>query len=250
MFDLDYLNESADSREIAEAIGMETRRKGKYVFCECPSHKKILGREDHNLGNCILTNHGYHCFACGANGSVFDMVMDFKNCSFFEAVKIVAGLTGGDFTINDEKKEVKRQPFSQDDLELIGLQSFANPKSNAGKEVIGVSKCRPESGVFFRKGDEYVLYSSTKRITLNQLFAEDEKLYYQLIIDNAQNALEDHRILLQAFEDRGNPAYAEAMELLSDMGALNAKTVAEMKNVIRLNIKKIERIIKEAEHHV
>ena len=183
MYDIDKLIETANSLDVAEAIGLPIKRSGRNIFCECPSHRKILGKDDSNISNCVLTPHGYNCFACGAKGTVLQMVMDYCDVSFPRALEIVAGVTGGNFHVSSDSAH-KKQPFNADDLELIGITSVANPEGDAGREIIGVSNFRPKENVFFRRGDEYVLYTTAKRITLNQLFIENETLYFELVVQS------------------------------------------------------------------
>lgn len=247
MYDLDLLIEAADPLEIAEAIGMETKRNGKNVYCCCPSHKRVLGREDNNIGNCVLTPHGYHCFACGTSGDVFQMVQDFLGCPFPEAVKKVAIITGGSFKSFEDGKKREELPFNAEDLELIGLTTLANHKGDAGKEVIGVSRYRPTSGAYFRRGDEYISYASVKRITLNQLFETDKTLYYKLIADNARISLKKYEDLYQCFENRGCETFDKVYRLLAVNHSLDSKLVTELKNVLLLNIKRTKKILQKAE---
>lgn len=245
MYDINLLVENSDSQEVADAIGLRTLTKGKNTYCECPSHRKFLGRNDNNISNCVLTPHGYVCFACGAKGNVINMIMDYCDISFPDAVKKLAGITGGSFCI--ESNSAKKQPFSSEDLALIGLSSLANPKGDAGKEILGVSRFKPESAVCFRRGDEYVTYSSAKRITLYQLFCEDEKLYYELISDNARIALGKYEALYRSFDSRGSETFSKIFEYFSKGGELDERVAAEIKNVLLLNIRRTKRILEEAE---
>ena len=246
MYDLDLLLEHADSEAVAEAIGLRTERKGKNIYCACPSHKKVLGREDTNISNCVLTPHGYCCFACGAKGTVFQMVMDYCNVSFSQAVSVVAKVTGGDFKVRGGQV-VKKQPLSPEDLALIGITTTANPEGDAGREIIGVSQYRPQNEVFFRRGDEYVLYSSVKRITLNQLFEEDEEMYYELMKRNAEIALNKYRELYDAFNNRGSETFKNIFEIISENGKLDGQLISEIRNSLLLNAKRIEKILEKLE---
>ena len=233
-----------DMENIADAIGLPTKKKGKHLYCECPSHRKVLGRDDNNISNCILTDYGYKCFACGTKGDIFQMVMDYCDVPFSRAAQIVYGITGK-APRNSDDSVAKTQPFDSNDLELIGITSIANPEGDAGREIIGVSKCRPESNVFFRRGNEYVLYSSVKRITLTQLFVEEEKLYYELIQKNAEVALEKYKNLYSCFNDRGGALFKKVHDLLSVDGEFNSSLAAELKNIFLLNIKRVEKILEE-----
>lgn len=246
MFDVDRLIEAADSVEIAETIGLPIKRAGKNIYCECPSHRKVLGKDDTHISNCVLTPHGYHCFACGAKGTVIQMVMDYCNMSFPQALEYVAKITGGNFRIqkNETDTPIKRHPLNAEDLELIGITSIANPEGDAGKEIIGVSDFRPKDNVFFRRGNEYIIYSSVKRITLNQLFNENEDLYYKLIEENAKAALVKYKKLYSCFSDRGGEMFQSVFEILSTEGELDSSLTAEVKNILLLNIKRVEKILK------
>ena len=159
-------------------------------------------------------------------------------------IKIIANVTIGNFRTSGEFS-AKKQPFSAEDLELIGVTSISNPEGDAGREIIGVSKFRPESNVFFRRGDEYVLYSSVKRITLTQLFIENEKLYYELIKNNAETALVKYRNLYECFNNRGSDLFRKVFNLLSVNGEFDSSIAAEVKNVFLLNIKRVEKILEE-----
>lgn len=246
MYNLDLLTETVTPKDVANAIGLEVVPKGKNVYCECPSHRKYLGRADGKVSNCVLNDYGYVCFACGAHGSIFDMVMDYCDVSFKEAVKKIAAIAGVSETAEEDGTKLKKSPFSAEELELIGLSSLANPKGDAGKEIIGVSKSRPVAGAFFRRGDEYVLYASAKRITLNQLFQEDEKLYFQIVADNAKIYLDKYNEVYAAFDDRSCETFAKVFDLLSCDNTLDSKFVAEVRNAIFLNMRKIQRIYEEA----
>lgn len=247
MYNLDFLIESADPVEVAEAIGIETKRLGKNVYCTCPSHQRMLGREDNTVGNCIITPHGYHCFACGASGDVIQMVEDFCGLSFYEAVKTIAKITGVNFSQIRCKTDYKELPFSAEDLELIGLAALSNPKGDAGKTILGASDYRPLSGAFFRRGDEYITYASVKKISLHQVFFEDEKLYYKLISENARIALKKYEDLYSSFQNRGSETFSRLFELLSKSGSIDVKMMAEIKNILLLNMKRVRKILEKAE---
>ena len=245
MYDLKLLLQQANPQHVATMIGLRTKKKGRNVYCECPSHRKILGREDANISNCVLTPHGYCCFACGAKGNVFQMVIDYCDVPFPEAIKIVAELTGGYFEMQMDSS-VKRQPFNAEDLAVIGITSIANPEGDAGKEILGVSESRPTSKAFFRKGHEYIIYSSAKRITLNQLFAEDENLYYTLIEKNAEIALKKYEDLYNAFISRGSDVFAEALGLLETDWRIDSTLASEVNNVFAANINRTRKILEIA----
>lgn len=246
MYDLDSILIAVTPEIVAEHIGLETKRKGRNLFCECPSHRKIVGKPDGEISNCVLYEDGYKCFACGASGNVFDMVKDYCDVPFVEAVKRVAAIAGISENTDKTSERAKKPPFTANELELIGITTVANPNGDAGREIIGLSYTRPEVGSYFRRGDEYVLFASAKRITLNSLFQEDERLYYQLVADNAKIYLDKYETVCAAFDDRSSETFKKVFDLLSCDGNLDSKLVAEVRNVLFLNMRKVERIYKEA----
>src|SRR5574344_2149412 len=72
---------------ISSYINLEPH--GKNYFGVCPFH------DDHNPSLSVSPEKQiYTCFVCGASGNVFQFVKDYENCSFPEAVKIVADKMG------------------------------------------------------------------------------------------------------------------------------------------------------------
>lgn len=244
MYDTDSLIQSATPQTVAEAIGLSIVRKGSHTYCECPSHEKRLGKKDSNVSNCVLTAHGYHCFSCGAKGDVIQMVMDYCNMPFVKAAELVSSITGGNYTLEEET--VKKQPFSADELTLIGLTSIANPDGDTGKEILGTSRFRPENRCFFRRGDEYVIYASEKKITLTQLYTESEDIYYTLIEKNAEIALKKYKELLDAFVNRGGETFEKIYNSLTIDGKVNGALLTAIRNIFFKNVQKTEKILEKA----
>ena len=54
-------------------------------------HKKMLcpfpGHNDRHLGNCVLGDRGYiRCFSCNRSANAIDLVMQFENLQYIQAV--------------------------------------------------------------------------------------------------------------------------------------------------------------------
>ena len=60
--DIKRLMDEADARTVAEFLGMQIVKKGKYDFIQCPGHEKRLGKPDSHIGNAVLLKNGYKCF--------------------------------------------------------------------------------------------------------------------------------------------------------------------------------------------
>lgn len=70
--------ESVSARQMGERMGLKPDKKG---FAICPFHAEKTGSMRLYDGN-----RGYHCFGCGANGSVIDLVMKYYNLSLMQAI--------------------------------------------------------------------------------------------------------------------------------------------------------------------
>ena len=73
------IKERLTMREVAECYGFQVGRSG---FIKCPFHSG-----DHTASLKIYNGRsGWHCFGCGAGGSVIDFVMRLFNLNFRQAV--------------------------------------------------------------------------------------------------------------------------------------------------------------------
>lgn len=76
----------ATPSRVADALGLALVRRGANLQCVCPFH------DDHDP-SLVLYDIGvnrppnHHCYACGADGDVFDLVRQVRQCSFVDAVE-------------------------------------------------------------------------------------------------------------------------------------------------------------------
>lgn len=78
----------ADTVKVAAALGIEVAKKGKVWVGFCPFHSEKSGSFT------IFPDERFHCFGCGADGDVFDLVTKRHGGEFREAVEFVASITG------------------------------------------------------------------------------------------------------------------------------------------------------------
>lgn len=89
-FPQDWLDELRQNSDIVQVISSYTqlKRRGKNYIGLCPFHKEktpsFTVSEDKQL---------YHCFGCGASGTVFNFIMDIENLDFDGAVSYIAEAT-------------------------------------------------------------------------------------------------------------------------------------------------------------
>ena len=87
----DAIEEVRSRADIVEIIGAQVQLKkaGRNFKGLCPFHGEktpsFVVSPDKQI---------YHCFGCGAGGSVYDFVMNFRNLSFAEALEFLASRVG------------------------------------------------------------------------------------------------------------------------------------------------------------
>lgn len=98
----EVVDDIRNSASITKVIGhyIPLIKKGRGYTALCPFH------DDHDPSLSISEEKQiYKCFVCGKGGNVFSFVMDFKKCSFEEAVVEVSEIIGKPLDIKVEKKK-------------------------------------------------------------------------------------------------------------------------------------------------
>lgn len=102
--DIRRLIEDCDAETVAESIGLDITTKGKYKYILCPGHQARLGKSDSHVGNAVLSERGYYCFACGCFVNTHDMVMEYMNCSSVEAYEVMAMAMGVSICMREHRQ--------------------------------------------------------------------------------------------------------------------------------------------------
>ena len=103
-YDADKIIRESNSLNVAKALGMEIRKRGKVYNIFCPGHKMRSHKEDRHMGNAYLTPHGYKCEACGVCVNTVKMAMEVAGFNYKEALEFVADVNGGREFYYDEEK--------------------------------------------------------------------------------------------------------------------------------------------------
>lgn len=90
---IDEILQTARPSSVAEALGLAVVRRGANFRCLCPFH------DDSDPSLVLYDNWDtrpphHHCFVCGADGDVFDMVRQIRNGSFGDAAEWLRGAFG------------------------------------------------------------------------------------------------------------------------------------------------------------
>lgn len=193
-FDKEKIMSDADSYQIAQALGMDTRRKGNYVFIRCPGHADRIGHEDTKIGNAYLTPKGYHCCACGITVNAIKMVMEYTNCSYAEALEQIAEINGGKEQYYDEekmnssrnknrkRKNTVPKMISYEDQRMIGLnpdyKKTCFPVSYSDVPKKGYKRNEKRGRTCYLKNS----FASELQMSLTKLYREDYDTYCGLVV--------------------------------------------------------------------
>lgn len=86
-----FLDELAARCDIYDIVSryVTLKKSGSNWFGLCPFHTEKTGSFSVNTEKQI-----YHCFGCGAGGSVYNFIMQIENLTFPESVEFLANLAG------------------------------------------------------------------------------------------------------------------------------------------------------------
>jgi DNA primase len=101
----DVIEEVRASANIVDVVGsyVALRKRGKNYLGLCPFHSEK--EPSFTVSN---EKQIFHCFGCGASGSVFDFVMQTRNLSFAEAVRELANRFGIPLAEEQETAQAKK----------------------------------------------------------------------------------------------------------------------------------------------
>ena len=178
-----------DIASVCDDLGIEVR-KGS-ILCPDPGHN------DTHYGSCKLYHNRYTCFACGAKGSVINLVEHTLNCSWREAADYIAGKHGlpsykeavkHDKSNNKPKVVPLTKTFTNEQLHFLGL------KTNPSKvyTVTGMQEFKPKDGKGLIPGigldNEYCIGTSTS-MSLQNLWEEDPEAVNEIVKGKAKEAI-------------------------------------------------------------
>lgn len=219
-YDKRRLLEEATGFSVAEYLGMDVVKRGKYYFIQCPGHMKQMGKYDRVKSNCILTNKGYKCYACGAEGNVITMVQEYYEyilgtpIPFAEVLGIIGDSLGGrkQFLISGEEVNVQQIHLSKQDYELIGLS-----QTYYFDEIVNATRNKTDDTLLYKKSKDfetsgiYLVYEKGK-ISMVTLMNECPELYLSLIRQYSKTAAQKYKRLINDYCNRDSSKVRELKE--------------------------------------
>ena len=102
----ELVEEVRQKNDIVDVVSSYIRleKKGSNYMCCCPFHGEKTPSFSVNRGRQI-----YKCFGCGEGGNVVTFVMKYENCTFQEALKILAEKAGVELPQAEYSEEARRK---------------------------------------------------------------------------------------------------------------------------------------------
>ena len=255
--------ELADTKLVAEAIGIPMNNDSGKIQIICPGHMKHTGHHDRNFGSCNLTRHGYYCFADHKATNVVKMVMEQSelngaHMNWQDAVRFVAETCGLEEYLEESPDEYTKPtlwqekfPFSREEMKLLGMEEYPKPD----KLYMGFSNDQTNSDIIH-------LYRRT--VINGQIHAMLQPCYVKTEIRNIftwddfyrtsrvsclrvilENAKESHLKAKATYDTiLSKPYLLNQMHISSDYMILLNKLKNHIKDVEKL-VEKINALIKE-----
>ncbi|MBO5032948.1 MAG: DNA primase [Lachnospiraceae bacterium] len=153
---------------ISGYIGLQ--KKGSNYMCCCPFHGEKTPSFSVNRARQI-----YKCFGCGEGGNVLTFVMKYENCTFPEAMKILADKAGvelpkAEYSEEAKRRETRRQKLLEVNKEAAKFYYYQlrTPRGVKAKEYLDKRRLSEETrknfGLGFApvKGEELLAYLHQK----------------------------------------------------------------------------------------
>lgn len=227
---LDELLDTANAVEVANHIGMKTKKRGKILYCQCPT-----GHKETALNHCQLFNDGCHCYSCGAHLSTYEMVKTFfsevngVNLSYDEICEYIADTCGGaDIYLEKKDAKSKKFPLTKKELEVLRINSVGRQI----KTIVAFSDEKTEEcDEFDLKAGGYVKYKMHPGISIYSLFKEDEKTTLEIIKNKYNEALIRVNDFINACKSENNEN--ESVKLWLKQSQKEWKTLMRIRNKIK-----------------
>lgn len=174
------------------------------------THKKMLcpfpGHNDRHLGNCVLGDRGYiRCFSCGRSANAIDLVMQFENLPYVQAVEFIWTTILGRSLPEYARPERRRAPvLSVKDLEFIGIgfpsaryvKSYVNCTNDKNEEI-------PDGYFMDHDGlEEFGVYRQERSNSLYELLENDPVIAKEILAGKCRETAERFQKILT---DLNNP---------------------------------------------
>src|ERR1041384_1717400 len=245
----DVRNQGDIVRVVSDYVSLK-KRGATYVAC-CPFHSEKTPSFNVN------PNRGlFHCFGCGAGGSIFDFVMRIEGCGFPEAVRVVAEKSGIPIPVVEETEDHQKVARDRDSIlrlnewaaEFFELQLYSD-EGVATRQYIANRGISEETSKLFRLGyapdswDALSNYLKDKGASIDELYIsglivpKEAGGYYDRFRGRVMFPITDAQGRVIAFGGRvmadGEPKYLNSPETAVYTKGRNLYGLAHSKGEIR-----------------
>lgn len=208
----DVLN-SVSCLDTAYALGLRTKIKGRYTYVECPFHISRIGKPDKCIGNCRISDNGKncYCFSCGGSGNAIEMVMVYEDLNFCEATDWLAQVCAPDLLSDKWKNSISKKacPYTKEQFDVIGIHTESIPfpvnmvsSKKTDRENLGNGELLYEESLHHQisgseKWNGNILVCKRSSLKIQDLYKEDQKNFYEIIIPKAKAAHKKYMKMLE-----------------------------------------------------
>ncbi len=231
----DFIDDLLSRTDIVDVIGdyVQLRKAGKDFQGLCPFHT-----EKTPSFTVSQLKQFYHCFGCGANGSVIGFLMDYNHLDFVEAIKELASRAGMELPENNEigRKRPDNEPIYsllEDAARFFSLQLRQHPQKERAVHYLKNRGLTGKIAAMYRIGfappgwDNLLktIGKSSEHLDLLQRAGltiekegndKSEKHYYDRFRDRIMFPIQDYKGRVIGFGgriiDQGEPKYLNCPE--------------------------------------
>ncbi len=238
MYDKDRIKEDLSVIDAAEYLGVKmapgSRVQRKIL---CPAHN------DRHFGSCIVKEKRWRCFACGAEGDVFNFIMTVENCDFSHAIEIAAECTGNPnrYLIeqsDNPKKETsfKKElncPITTEDLKTLGLlKSVRIPIERMvcykGEDLLGEKYICDD---FSPNDNELVVAGNYETENIFDFYEEDPESFFFMIEGTASQKILTYGSFLEEGVNKFLPMLSP--EYIYEFSTYLKREIVKLKNILK-----------------
>lgn len=207
----DVIQEVSNSNDIVDVISeyVELKRKGSSLMGLCPFH-----REKTPSFSVSPDKQLFHCFGCGAGGTVINFIMRIENLDFIEAVRLLAerariDLPEGDYQGDEAQRYQQKQLIYAINVEAARFfhKNLSLPEGEVARKYLTSRRITPKTIVHFGLGFALNSWDSLKQYLISRGFQEKDILKAGLTVDNNKRGSYDrfrNRIIFPIIDVRGN----------------------------------------------
>lgn len=171
----ELIEEIRQKNDIVDVISgyVGLQKKGSNYVCCCPFHSEKTPSFSVNRNRQI-----YKCFGCGEGGNVVTFVMKYENCTFPEAIKLLAEKAGvtlpeAEYSEEARRRETRRQKLLEVNKEAAKFYyvQLRGPHGSRAKEYLDKRELTDETRKNFGlgyapvRGEELLAYLRSKGYT-------------------------------------------------------------------------------------